>query len=232
MVKYDELKVGEIGPQFIHGPLMDAEFKVYADAGGDSNPIHQDHIAGVRAGNKGLIAHGLYSHAMLGKMLTDWVGHENVRGYNGRMVGMTRPGDIITLTGVVTKKYEENGEKLVDLDIKSSTKSYYLRGEGTAPAGMSDDEILKNLAKGVLKVNIVWNLAGEKKFELSFEAPNLTINPKRLTGELALIREWIRYDKDVISAEFISKKKGDSFWFGIVVLRDSIVGTATVAIPE
>ncbi len=232
MVKWDDLKEGEVGPSMEYGPLTRNEFKVYADAGGDQNPIHQDYIAAVRAGNKGIIAHGLYSHAMLGKMLVDWVGAENVRAYNGRMVGMTRPGDIVYFKGIITKKYEENGEKLVDLEIRSTTKTYYLRGEAKADESLSDEEVLKRLANGKITVNIDWNLQGEMKFELNFEADGIEVNPKRVTGEEALIRNWFRPGKDQISAEFLGKRKGEKFWFGIIRLRDSIVGTATVAIPE
>ncbi|MHA1752005.1 MAG: MaoC/PaaZ C-terminal domain-containing protein [Candidatus Helarchaeota archaeon] len=232
MVKWDDLKVGEVGPSMEYGPLTRNEFKVYANAGGDTNPIHQDYVAAIRAGNKGIIAHGLYSHAMLGKMLTDWVGADNVRAYNGRMVGMTRPGDIVYFTGIVTKKYEKDGEKLVDLDIKATTKTYYVRGEAKADSSLSDEEILKRLANGNVKVNIEWPFQSEMKFELMVEAEGIEFNPKRLTGEEALIRNWLRAGRDQISAEFLGKRKRDKFWFGIIRLRDSIVGTATVAIPE
>ncbi|MHA1269716.1 MAG: MaoC/PaaZ C-terminal domain-containing protein [Candidatus Helarchaeota archaeon] len=232
MVKWEELKEGEVGPSLTYGPLTRKEFKVYADAGGDSNPIHQDYIAAVRAGNKGIIAHGLYSHAMLGKMLVDWVGPDNVVSYNGRMVGMTRPGDLVYFTGIVKKKYEKDGKKYVDLDIKSTTKTYYVRGEAKADASLSDEEVLKRLANGKVVVNIDWNFKGDIKFDLKLEADGIEVNPKRVTGEEPLIRNWYRPGKDVISAEFLGKRKKDKFWFGIIRLRDSIVGTATVIIPE
>lgn len=235
MVKFADLKEGEIGPKMEYGApygLVEAEFKAYADAGGDTNPIHQDIVAAIKAGNSGMIAHGLYSHAMIGKMLVDWVGANNVKNYGGRMLGMTRPGDIISFQGKITKKYSKDGENLVDMEIKSMTKTTYLRGEASCDAKISDDEVLKNLAKGKIKVNIDWDIAGPKKFEIAFEAPNIKPNPKRIIGDKALIRNWIRADKDTVSAEFIGKRKGESFFFAIIVLRDSIVGTATVAVPE
>jgi acyl dehydratase len=235
MVKYADLKEGEIGPKMEYGApygLVEAEFKAYADAGGDTNPIHQDIVAAIKAGNSGMIAHGLYSHAMIGKMLVDWVGAKNVKTYGGRMLGMTRPGDIISFQGKITKKYTKDGENLVDMEVKSITKTTYLRGEASCDAKISDDEVLKNLAKGKIKVTIDWDLAGQKKFELVFDAPNLKVNPKRVIGDKALIRNWIRADKDTVTAEFIGKRKPDSFFFAIIVSRDSIVGTATVAVPE
>ena len=47
MVNWDELKEGEVGTSMTIGPLERSEFKVYADTGGDSNPIHQDEFAGL-----------------------------------------------------------------------------------------------------------------------------------------------------------------------------------------
>jgi acyl dehydratase len=233
MVKFADLKEGEIGPNMEYGApygLVEAEFKAYANAGGDTNPIHQDIVAAIKAGNSGMIAHGLYSHAMIGKMLVDWVGAANVKTYGGRMLGMTRPGDTIIFQGKITKKYTKDGENLVDMEVKSITKTTYLRGEASFDAKMSDDEVLKNLAKGKIKVAIDWELAGSKKFELVFDAPKL--KPKRYIGDKAKIRNWIRADKDTVTAEFIGKRKPDSSFFAIIVCRDSIVGTATVAVPE
>jgi len=227
MVNWDDIKEGEVGPSMTIGPLERSEFKVYADTGGDTNPIHVDEFAGLT--NKGIIAHGLYSHAWLGTMLVNWVGVGNVRGYNGRMLGMTRPGDMVTLQGIVKKKYEEGGEKLVDLDIVSITKTTYFMGK--ASSSLPDDEVLKNLANAKLTVNIEFTAAGEKKFDIKFEPKGVEVRvPKDVMANEPLIRDWIRTDKDVLTAEFIGKKKGEKFKFGLVRNRDSIVGTATVAI--
>ncbi|MHA1143173.1 MAG: MaoC family dehydratase [Candidatus Helarchaeota archaeon] len=227
MVNWDELKEGEVGTSLTIGPLERSEFKVYANTGGDTNPIHVDEFAGLV--NKGIIAHGLYTHAFLGKMLVDWVGTGNVRMYQGRMLGMTRPGDTVTLTAVVTKKYEKDGEKLVDLDIKSTTRTVYFMGK--AKSSLSDEEVLKNLANTPIKINIEFAAAGEKKHEMVFEPQGIEVRTKDLLANEPLIRNWVRADKDQVIAEIIGKRKGDKFKFGIVRYRDAIVGTATVAIP-
>ncbi len=233
MVKWDELKEGEIGPKMEYGPLMRSEFIVYANAGGDTNPIHTDEFAGIRAGNKGVIAHGLYSHAFLGKMLVDWIGAENVRSYGGRMVGMARPGDFLLLSGKIIKKYEQDGEKLVDLEIKSVTKTYYVRGMGKADPSISDEDLIKKLENAEYEVEVEFTPA-TGKWEYEFKIKNIDgveINIKRTVLDEPVVRDWFRPGKDKLTAEIISRKK-DSFRFGIVRLRDSIVGTATVAIPE
>ena len=234
MVKWDELKEGEIGPQMEYGPLMRAEFVVYKDAGGDTNPIHVDEFAGIRAGNKGVIAHGLYSHAFLGKMLVDWVGAENVRTYGGEMRGMARPGDLLLLQGKIIKKYEEDGEKLVDLEIKSITKTYYVRGMGKAAPSISDEELIKKLENGKYEIEAEFNPAeGKWEFELKVKhIEGIEINIKRTVMDEPVVRNWFRPGKDKLSAEIIGKRMKDNFRFGIIRLRNSIIGKATVAIPE
>jgi len=233
MVKWDDIKEGEIGTSMEYGPLMRAEFVDYANAGGDTNPIHTDEFAGIRAGNKGVIAHGLYSHAFLGKMLVDWVGAENLKTYGGRMTGMARPGDMLLLTAKVTKKYEEGGEKLVDLEIKSVTKTYYVRGMGKASPDMSDADLIKKLENAKYEIEVGFVPAEKWEFKLKVKhIEDVEINTKRTVMDEPVVRDWLRAGKDKLTAEIIGKRKGDSFRFGIVRLRESIGGTATVAIPE
>ncbi|MBD3229186.1 MAG: hypothetical protein GF329_13470 [Candidatus Lokiarchaeota archaeon] len=230
---WEKLEEGKVGPEMEYGPLNRAELVEYADAGGDTNPIHQDYVAAVRAGNKGIISHGLYIHAKLGKMLVDWVGDDNVRAYNGKMVGMTRPQDIIYFKGIITKKYEKDGEKLVDMDVKATTKTFYVRGEAKAvDDSLSDEDILKNLENGKITVDIDWKIGGERKFNINLEADGIEINPKRFTGDQALIRDWFREGKDKLTAEYIKSPRKGKFWFAVVRFRDAITGTATCAIPE
>ncbi|NVM53872.1 MAG: hypothetical protein HWN66_09235 [Candidatus Helarchaeota archaeon] len=232
MVKWDELKEGEIGPQMEYGPLMRSEFDVYANAGGDTNPIHIDEWAGISV-NKGVIAHGLYSHAFLGKMLTDWVGAENVRSYGGRMVGMARPGDMLLLSGKIIKKYEKDGDKLVDLEVKSVTKTFYVRGNAKTDASISDEELIKKLENAKYEIEVKFKpTEGKWKFELEIEdIEGVEFNIKRTVMDEPVARDWFRPGKDKLAAE-IARRKGEKFRFVIVRYRNSIAGTATVAIPE
>ena len=234
MVKWADIKEGEIGPSMEYGPLMRAEFAVYANAGGDTNPIHTDEFAGIRAGNKGVIAHGLYSHAFLGKMLVDWVGAENVRSYGGRMVGMAEPGDMLVLIGKVTKKYEKDSEKFVDLEIKSITKTYFIQGMGKADPSISDEDLIKKLENAEFDASVEFS-PKKGKWVFKFNIKNLEgieVNLKRTVLNEPVIRDWFREGKDQLTAEIIGRRQKDDFKFGIIRLRDSIVGNATVAIPE
>jgi acyl dehydratase len=46
----------------------------------------------------------------VGRMLSDYVGPEALRKFNVRFKGMTRIGDVITCSGVISEKYEVGGE--------------------------------------------------------------------------------------------------------------------------
>ena len=50
------------------------EVKAYADASGDQNPLHQDDNFARSVGFPGIIAHGMFSMALVAKAVTDWVG--------------------------------------------------------------------------------------------------------------------------------------------------------------
>ncbi len=47
---------------------------MYAGAGGDFNPIHWNETIAKGVGLPDVIAHGLYTKAQLGRLLTDWLG--------------------------------------------------------------------------------------------------------------------------------------------------------------
>lgn len=228
MVNWDEIEEGQVITSMTYGPLERSEFVRYASAGGDTNPIHVDEFAGLV--NKGVIAHGLYSHAFLGRMLVDLVGVGNVRSYNGQMLGMTYPGDILEFKAIVEKKYAQDDDNLLDLKIVSTTKTYFLKGKAKCDPGMSDEDVLKILADTPIKVNIEFTATGEKKHDLIFEPEGIEVRRKDIMADEPLIRDWVRADKDVVTAEFIGKRKGGDFKFGILRNRDSIVGTATVVI--
>ena len=50
------------------------DVKAYADASGDQNPLHQDDNFARSVGFPGIIAHGMFSMALVAKAVTDWVG--------------------------------------------------------------------------------------------------------------------------------------------------------------
>ena len=84
-----------------------ADLVRYAGASGDFNPIHWSDRVASSAGLPGVIAHGMLTMALAGRLVTDWSGDPAaIRGYGVRF---TRPlvvpddeeGALVELSGTV-----------------------------------------------------------------------------------------------------------------------------------
>ncbi len=89
----------------------------YAGAGGDFNPIHTDEAFAKAVGLPSVFAMGLMQGGYLARMLTDWVGVGNLKRYKIRFTGQVWPGETIICKGKIVRKYEGDGEKLVDCEL-------------------------------------------------------------------------------------------------------------------
>lgn len=108
----------------------------YAGASGDYNPLHTDEVFATRAaGFPSVMAHGMLTMGMTGRLLTDWFGAGRLVSYGARFVGQVWPGDTLTATATVTTiREEDGGAVLADLTVATRNQ----RGEevltGTATA--------------------------------------------------------------------------------------------------
>src|SRR5579864_1877559 len=107
---YEDVQVGDALPKLVKAPVSHLQLVRYAGASGDFKPLHTDPKVGEMIGTGGIIAHGMLIMGFVGQLLSDYVGPEALRQFNTRFKGMTHLGDVITCTGVITKKYEEEGE--------------------------------------------------------------------------------------------------------------------------
>jgi acyl dehydratase len=89
--------------------LTRADLVRYAGASGDTNPIHwSDRVAGA-AGLPGVIAHGMLTMALAGRLLTEWTGDTGaiieygVRFARPVVVPDDDTGVTLTVSGVVTE---------------------------------------------------------------------------------------------------------------------------------
>lgn len=55
-----------------------ADLVAYAHASGDHNPIHQDEAVALSVGLPGVIAHGMYTLALVGTAVAEWTGSAEV----------------------------------------------------------------------------------------------------------------------------------------------------------
>src|SRR5260370_20994706 len=113
LTSYEDVNVGDAIPPLTTEPVTHLQLVRYAGASGDFNPLHTDPKIGELIGTGGIIAHGMLIMGFVGRMLSDYVGPEALRKFNGRFKGMTRIGNVIPCSGVVSENYEGGGESCI-----------------------------------------------------------------------------------------------------------------------
>jgi len=113
----------------------------WAGASGDFNPLHYEDDFAKAMGVGAPVVHGALKRAWLGQLMTDWIGEQGVlkkfscqyRGmdYPRKMKTIEEPhdGEMWLCKGTVTKKYEEEGQHLVECVIWVENG----KGEKTTP---------------------------------------------------------------------------------------------------
>ncbi|TCK20284.1 MaoC family dehydratase [Pseudonocardia endophytica] len=111
----------ELPPITVH--LTRADLVRYAGASGDRNPIHWSDRVATGAGLPGVIAHGMLTMALAGRVVTNWTGDpSSVRSYGTRF---TRPvvvpdddeGAEVELTGTVSNVEDDDGTRVATVDL-------------------------------------------------------------------------------------------------------------------
>ena len=109
----------------------------WAAGSGDFYQIHYDVEFAKSTGLPGLIVHGALKHALLGRMLHEWVGYGGtIKKWGVSYRGMDVPGQEMTCKGVVTALRQEGGENLVDLDIWTQNPEGQKTTPGTATVAL------------------------------------------------------------------------------------------------
>jgi acyl dehydratase len=123
-----------------------ADLVRYAGASGDFNPIHWSDRVATSAGLPGVIAHGMLTMALAGRLVTDWVGSPAaVRTFGVRF---TRPvvvpdddeGALVELSGKVTGLSEsEGGERLAKIAITAAFEGKTVLGRAIAEVAVPSE---------------------------------------------------------------------------------------------
>ena len=117
MATFADINVGDPLPELVKAPDRSQLVK-YAAGSGDFNPLHfdPDFPQAQQIGDN--IVHGRMKYASLGELVSNWVGHSGwVRSISCQYRGMDMRGATFTAKGAVAAKREEDGLKLVDLEI-------------------------------------------------------------------------------------------------------------------
>ena len=98
----------------------------YAGASGDFNPIHWNERFAAEVGLPDVIAHGMLTMALAGRLVTEWTGDPGaVRHYGVRF---TRPvvvpddgtGALVEISGKIAKKNDEDGTVKISITARSA----------------------------------------------------------------------------------------------------------------
>jgi acyl dehydratase len=141
MIDWDELQEGSAGPApLIIGPLTRTDFVRYQGASGDMNPIHHDESFARAAGYSAPLAVGMFPAGVLATWATNWLGPANVRRCRVRWKAQVWPGDVLSCGGRIARKYLENEERRVDLDLLCTRQDGSVAIQGFATFVVPDKE--------------------------------------------------------------------------------------------
>ncbi|RAI45987.1 MaoC/PaaZ C-terminal domain-containing protein [Rhodoplanes roseus] len=116
-------------------PITRLQIAKFAGASGDFNPSHVDEdIARDVGGMGGVFAHGMIGMGFVGQMLTDWLWGRPLRLFSTKALLIVRPGDSLTCFGRVTRKWVEDEDNLVELEVGARNQRGELTHSGRAVA--------------------------------------------------------------------------------------------------
>ncbi|HOC60100.1 MAG: hypothetical protein KBA28_07770 [Syntrophaceae bacterium] len=128
LIRYDTLQIGDAMPIYTSAPITRTHLVRYAGASGDFNPLHHDDSFAKTIGMNNVIAHGMLIMGIAGEAITAWIDNKYLRKFSVHFLSMTEPVNLndyentkdratIIVSGRISKKYEENGEKRIHCDI-------------------------------------------------------------------------------------------------------------------
>jgi len=124
-----DVSVGDPMPTLVKEPVSKVQLVRYAGASGDFNPLHTDPEIGKAVGIGGQIAHGMLIMGFVGQAITNWVPKKCLKSFFIRFAGMTRPDDVITVTGKVVDKREDSGRIRCEVAARNQKDELIVAGQ-------------------------------------------------------------------------------------------------------
>lgn len=129
---WDDLSVGSGPEPLALAPVTRTDLVRYQGASGDMNPIHHDEEFARKSGFPAPLAVGMYQAGVMHAWAASWLGPENVRRATMRWKEPVFPGDLLTFTAAIARKYEEAGERRVDVDLVCTKQTGAIAVSGSA----------------------------------------------------------------------------------------------------
>jgi len=136
MPKFAEVNVGDQLSEVVKTPGR-RELVQYAAGSGDFNPLHYDTEFPQAKAIGDNIVHGRMKFAVLGELVSNWLAHTGrIKTIGCSYRGMDMQGKTFTAKGTVVAKREQDGEKLVDLEVYIEDASGKRTTPGTATVAL------------------------------------------------------------------------------------------------
>jgi acyl dehydratase len=114
---WEKIQEGDALPELRKRPGVTQLVK-YAAGSGDFNPLHHDFQFPQAKQLGSIIVHGRFKYAALGELVSNWLGHTGrITKLSCQYRGMDFPDREFVCRGTVVKKWEENGERRVQLSL-------------------------------------------------------------------------------------------------------------------
>jgi acyl dehydratase len=134
MPDFEKINIGDEMPPLTKEPVHEIQLVKYAGASGDFNPLHFMDSVGKSAGQGGVIAHGMLIMGFIGQAVTDWIPNRSLKKFRVRFVNVTRPGDIISVTGRVAGKRVLDGKGLITCEVAAKDQNGQVKATGSFEA--------------------------------------------------------------------------------------------------
>ena len=114
---FEDLNEGTLIPPLKKNPTTQQLVK-YAGASGDFYQIHYDQDYAKSNGLPTVIIHGALKNAWFGQIITDWIGLSGqLKELSIQYRGMDIPGSPLTIQGKILRKWVDNGQYLVEVEL-------------------------------------------------------------------------------------------------------------------
>ena len=121
-LNWDSIQEGDALPELSEKPGVTQLVK-YAAGGGDFNPLHHDYNFEHAKALGSILVHGKFKYAVLGELVSNWLNHQGrVKRISCQYRGMDYPDNVFICKGTVERKWEEAGEKLMELTLWAEDK--------------------------------------------------------------------------------------------------------------
>lgn len=131
-----DLAPGTVLPAPPPEPITRDRILRYAGASGDYNPMHVDEVTNTSAGMGGVFAHGMLGTGFLGRIVTDYLGDVPLTSLNVRCTSIVRPGDELSVEGVVADRVVGRDSTEVRFTVVARNQHGEVTHEGVATASI------------------------------------------------------------------------------------------------